>query len=157
MPTKLTSVVAAAATLLCFAGSCLAQGTLTLTFQGPPPGQQWQIGVYTNPATGMQFGPLTPQRLYLNGGGTDNGTCYLEIPEGSMRFGFNQFPLTSPTIPFTLLSFDAAEYFNFPPSDAHGSRLSMTDTNAPPYPSGAVSLDLYDGTIWLHNLSVTIP
>jgi hypothetical protein len=67
----------------------------------------------------MQFGPLTPQRLYLNGGGIpgypDNGTCYLENPEGSMQFGFHTFPPTSPLVPINLVSFDAAEYDSFGP------------------------------------------
>jgi hypothetical protein len=99
---------------------CQAQGTITIGFQGPPPGQEWQIGTYTDPASGVQFGPLTPQRLYLNGGGIsgypNNGTCYLELPEGSMRFGPNTFPPIGFVFPFNLISFDAAEYHNFPPS-----------------------------------------
>src|SRR5271167_2914201 len=79
-------------TLLCFvAPTCHGQGTMTITFQGAPPGEQIQIGAYTD-ASGMQFNPLTPQRLYLNGGGIpgypDNGTCYLENPDGSIQFSF---------------------------------------------------------------------
>lgn len=104
--------------LLGLATTCLGQGTMTITFQGPPPGTQWQIGVYTDPASGMQFGGLTPQTLYLNGGGIpgypDNGTCYLENLAGSMRFGPNTFPPTTPLVPFNLVSFDAAELISGP-------------------------------------------
>ncbi len=98
---------------------CLAQGTMTITFTGPPPGQHTQSGAnpYNDPS-GMQFGSLTPQSLYLNGGGIpgypNNGTTYLEIPAGSMRFGFNVFPPTQ-SYPFNLVSFDAAEYASFGP------------------------------------------
>ena len=60
----------------------------------------------------MEFGTLTPQSLYLSGGGIpgypDNGTGYLEIPAGSMRIGpTNTFPTSAP---FNLVSLDAAEY-----------------------------------------------
>jgi len=89
---------------------------MTITFQGPPPGTQWQIGVYTDPASGMQFGSLTPQQMVLNGGGIagypDNGTCYLEA--GSMRFGPDTFPPTIPLVPFNLISIDAAELISGP-------------------------------------------
>jgi hypothetical protein len=92
---------------------------MTVTFEGAARGTQTQFGAnpYTD-ASGMQFGSLTPQSLYLNGGGIpgypDNGTCYLEIPAGSMRFGYNTFPPGN-IVPFTLVSFDGAEYDNFGP------------------------------------------
>jgi len=93
---------------------CCAQGTITIGFQGPPPGVEWQVGGYNDSQSGMQFGTITPQSLYLNGGGIagypDNGTCYLETPEGSMSFGFNRFPPSNPIVPFNLVSFVAAEY-----------------------------------------------
>jgi hypothetical protein len=105
----------AALVLFCLSAHCHGQGTMTITFEGAARGTQSQVGAnpYTD-ASGMQFGSLTPQSLYLSGGGIpgypDNGTGYLEIPEGSMRFGFHTFPPTSPLVPINLLSFDAAEY-----------------------------------------------
>jgi hypothetical protein len=36
-------------------------------------------------------------------------------------------------------------------------KITMNDTNAPVIPAGAVSLDLYDGTFWLDNISVITP
>jgi len=101
--------------LLFLPAACMGQGTMTIGFQGPPPGVQTMRGAnpYTDAATGMQFGGLTPQSLLLNGGGIpgypDNGTCYLEIPAGSMRFGPNTFPPTGTAVPFNLLSIDAAD------------------------------------------------
>jgi hypothetical protein len=105
--------------LLSLAGDCLGQGTVTIGFQGAAPGEITMAGAnpYTDPASGMQFGSLTPQSLLLDGGGIagypDNGTCYLEVG-GDMRFGPNTFPPIGSLVPFTLLSFDAAELISGP-------------------------------------------
>jgi hypothetical protein len=98
-----------------------AQGTITFTFEGTPHGIETQFGA--NPystQSGMEFGPTTPQSLYLSGGGipgyADNGTGHLELPGGAMDFGYNASAGFFPLIPFDLLSFDAAEYHAFPGS-----------------------------------------
>jgi hypothetical protein len=105
-------VLLSALGLLGAAATSLAQGTMTFTFEGQPRGTEGQVSVYRE--AGMQFGNLTPQTDYLSGGGIpgypDNGTGYLEIPAGTLRFGFNAFPETFPLVLFNLLSFDAAEY-----------------------------------------------
>ena len=110
--------LASALALVGLSGHCLGQGTMTVTFEGQLRGTEQQIGVYSE--LGMQFGGLTPQSLWLSGGGIpgypDNGTGYLENPAGSMRFGFNTFPPTGSLTPVNFLSFDAAECHSFPPS-----------------------------------------
>jgi hypothetical protein len=88
--------------------------TLTVTFDGGQVGGHTQAGADPfSDVSGMQVGGLTPQSLYLTGGGIpgypDNGTSYLEIPAGGVRLGFNTFP-PGVAVPFSLLSFDAAEY-----------------------------------------------
>jgi hypothetical protein len=87
-------------------GECIGQGTLTLTFEGLPRGTQQNIGVYYG--SGVSIGPLGPGNVFLTGGGTpgfpDNGTGYLEIPDGNMGFWFTSGAY------FDLLSFDAARY-----------------------------------------------
>jgi hypothetical protein len=93
--------------------ACLAQGTMTFTFEGAPRGTQQSVGTYLE--SGVLFAPIAPGSLFLNGGGVpgyaDNGTAYLEIPDalpgqGGLTFGFTN---TFPSIYFNLLSFDAAE------------------------------------------------
>jgi hypothetical protein len=66
----------------------------------------------------MAFGPGS---VYISGGGIpgypDNGTGYLEMPDGNLsrlRFGYNVFPAGTP-VNFNLLSFDAAVYASLGP------------------------------------------
>ncbi|MGD0261371.1 MAG: hypothetical protein ABSD29_16275 [Verrucomicrobiota bacterium] len=119
--------------LFCLIAHCHGQGTTTIGFQGAAPGVQTMVGAnpYTDPASGMQFGSLTPESLLLNGGGIagypDNGTCYLEVG-GDMRFGPHTFPPTSPLIPFNLLSFDAAELISGPQTLTVVGYLPMAGT-----------------------------
>jgi hypothetical protein len=99
------TVVATLATM----GRCYSQGTLTFTFDVEPRGSQANVGTYTE--SGMYFGPIGPGNLLLSGGGIagypDNGTGYLEIPDGNMGCSFTQ--------DFNLVSFDAAEFDSFGP------------------------------------------
>jgi hypothetical protein len=123
-----TKVVAALMLLpLLLATPGKAQGTLTFTFDDAPPGTTYgPFGVYTN--QGMQFGmAYGPGSLYLSGGGIpgypDNGTGYLEIPDGipggngdtRFEFGFNAFYQVTRLVPFNLVSFDAAVFANLGP------------------------------------------
>jgi hypothetical protein len=101
-------VLAPALALLCLVAQCLAQGTMTFTFEGQPPGTQRQVGVYQ--AAGMQFDPIPMGALYLSGSGVpgypDNGTGYLFAPDNGLRFYYPSY--SAP--PFSLVSFDAARY-----------------------------------------------
>jgi hypothetical protein len=109
--TKGPSAVAA---MLVFPALCMAQGTLTFTFDGASRGTELVVGTYFE--SGARFSPIAPGNLLLNGGGIsgypDNDTSYLEVPDGypgsgGLTFGFtNAFP----SIYFNLVSFDAAEY-----------------------------------------------
>jgi len=82
---------------------------MTFTFEGVPRGTQRNVGTYSE--SGMSFTPVGPGNLLLSGGGIagypDNGTGYLEIPDGNMMFTFN--------MDFKLVSFDAAVYWNVAP------------------------------------------
>jgi hypothetical protein len=85
---------------------------MTFTFEGAPSGTRVNVGTYS--AAGMYFGPIGPGNLLLNGGGIagypDDGTGYLEVPDGNISFNF------SPNeIPFTLISLDAPRFANFAP------------------------------------------
>jgi hypothetical protein len=122
LPTGTCAITALVAlTLFCLAELCHGQGTMTFRFEGQPVGTSQQLGVYVE--SGMQFGmAYGPGSVYLSGGGIpgypDNGTGYLEIPDGNitrLRFGFNVFPQTFPASPFDLLSFDAASYWDLGP------------------------------------------
>ena len=86
---------------------CLGQGTLQITFDGPPsqaPGTQYGITNYFE--SGMSFTPLPGDELGRNGGGIpgypDNGTAYLQ--GGSLSFSFANGAL------FGLNSVDLAGY-----------------------------------------------
>ena len=63
----------------------------------------------------MSFGPIGPGNVLLSGGGIsgapDNGTGYLEIPDGNLSVSFTN----TPTRYFNLVSFDAAEFDGFGP------------------------------------------
>jgi hypothetical protein len=106
--------LAAFAAMLCAPAMCMAQGTLTFTFDGAPRGTEMIVGTYLE--SGVRFSPIAPGNLLLNGGGIsgypDNGTSYLEVPDGypgsgGLTFGFtNSFP----SVYFNLVSFDAADY-----------------------------------------------
>jgi hypothetical protein len=118
-PVKWFAVIAAA---LLAVAACPAQGTMTITFEGQPRGTTLgPIGIYIE--QGMQFGMnYGPGSLILSGGGVagypDNGTGYLEIPDGipggsgdtRFEFGFNAFYPTNSLFSFNLVSLDAAEY-----------------------------------------------
>jgi hypothetical protein len=65
----------------------------------------------------MQFTVLAPGQLYLSGGGIpgypDNGTGYLEVPDGGPGSGGLSFEPNQPfpaSFAFNLVSFTAAEY-----------------------------------------------
>jgi hypothetical protein len=117
-PTPRTATLLTMAVGAGFLATCLAQGTLMIRFEGEPPGTERILGGYAE--SGVQFATLTPQSLYLSGGGIpgypDNGTGYLEIPAGSMAFSLDHFPPSFPLALFDFLSFDAAEYDSSGPS-----------------------------------------
>jgi hypothetical protein len=97
-----------AACLACLAVECHSQGTMTLTFEGRPPGSVSQVGTYSE--AGISFVPIPIGSLYLSGGGVtgypDNGTGYLYAPDNGMWVSTaTPFPQ-----PFNLISFDAARY-----------------------------------------------
>lgn len=106
-------VCAAGWVLFCFLAQCQGQGTLQITFDGPPvqpPGTAKIVQEYDE--AGMSFTPI-PGSLYgfvrvgINpvGGRPDNGTAYLQAGLGStLRFSF-----TNGTY-FDLVSVDLAEY-----------------------------------------------
>jgi hypothetical protein len=100
---------------LCLSMRCWGQGTMQLRFEALPPGSSLTTGSYSE--SGMRFwNPYGPQPLVITGGGystePENGTGYLQVTPGAeLGFGFYTFPGT----PFSLISFDAAEYLtNFP-------------------------------------------
>src|SRR3954451_8450850 len=92
-----------------------AQGTMTLTFNGHPPGYATPIGSYIE--SGMQFGnPYGAENLIINGGclssSPENGTSYLQVSKDA-RLSFTFLSGRH----FDLFSFDAAEYdLGFPGS-----------------------------------------
>ena len=84
---------------------CPGQGTMTITFDGQPPGTIWGTSVYTE--SGMDFWPpYGPQSLVLVGtavsGFPDNGTAHLNVPTGG------DLAFTCPAAYFGFVSFDAA-------------------------------------------------
>jgi len=95
---------------VCLALHAWGQGTMQSMFEGRERGTADAVGIYTE--SGMRFwNSYGPQNLLLNGGGIDwspeNGTGFLQVPIGArLVFGFYTFPGT----PFSLLSFDAAEF-----------------------------------------------
>ena len=100
----------AALALCSLVAECCGQGTMTFNFEGQPRGTRSQLGAYTE--SGMAFAPpVGPGSLYHEGGGItgypDNGTGYLDFPDGNLTAAFVSFP---PTVYFNLVSFDAAEY-----------------------------------------------
>ncbi len=82
---------------------------MTFTFEGQPRGTRQNVGTYSE--AGMSFIPIAPGSLFLDGGGIpgypDNGTCFLEIPDGFPGVGGLSFTFTQD---FQLVSFQAAEY-----------------------------------------------
>jgi hypothetical protein len=98
---------------LALVSPAIAQGTMTFTFEGAPPGTELNVGVYYS--SGMYFGPIGPGNVLLSGPGrpgyATNGTGYLEIPDGNLAVLFTN----TPTRYFNLLSFDAAEFDGFGP------------------------------------------
>ena len=106
---RASALVAAA---LLFAGlvQCLAQGTMTIGFDGQPRGTFATAGAYHE--SGMRFwNPSGYHSLVLNGGGIspaypDNGTSYLQPSGGvgGLAFRFDSYA------EFGLVSFDLAEY-----------------------------------------------
>ena len=95
---------------VCLAGVCKGQGTLTINFNGHPPGYDTPLANYNE--AGLHFyNPDGPENLIQAGGGVasepDNGTSYLQVSAGA-KLGFNF--TTFPTTYFNLVSFDAAEY-----------------------------------------------
>jgi hypothetical protein len=93
---------------LCLALTCSAQGTMTFTFEGAPRGTTSFVGVYYE--AGMSFG-AAPGNVTLAGGGIpgypENGTGYLQAPDGNVDFFFTNSPTK---IYFNLLSLDLAAY-----------------------------------------------
>jgi len=87
---------------------CFGQGTMTVAFEGQPPGTFGTISAYSE--SGMQFwNPYGPQNLARVGSGLsgapDNGTAYLQVTTGArLAFRFTDFSL------FNLVSLDLAEY-----------------------------------------------
>ena len=105
--------VVLAASLYCFCSSASAQGTITANFNVLPPGQEGNVGIYYE--SGISFAPIGPGNVALAGPGLpnhpDNGTGFLEIPDGSLAVSFTN----SPTTYFNLVSFDGAEFSGFGP------------------------------------------
>ena len=88
---------------------------MTFTFEGAPRGTELDVGTYYESA--MRFAAIAPGRVLLSGGGIpgypDDGTGYLEIPDGYPGVGGLSFGPTNtfPTLaPFNLVSFDGAVY-----------------------------------------------
>ncbi|MGD0263016.1 MAG: hypothetical protein ABSD29_24895 [Verrucomicrobiota bacterium] len=81
---------------------------MTFTFEGAPRGTVQNVGVYYE--SGMSFG-AAPGNVVLNGGGIpgypDDGTGYLQMPDGNVDFFFTN---TLPTRYFNLVSLDLAAY-----------------------------------------------
>jgi hypothetical protein len=95
--------------------SAAAQGTLTFTFEGQAPGT---MSPFSDTPSGMRFHAAPFGSLYISGGGVspypDNGSGHLVLPgnpdpHGGLSFGFTN---TLPRVYFSLVSFDAAEYFD---------------------------------------------
>jgi hypothetical protein len=102
---------------LCLAlllGECLGQGSMTLTFEGQPKGTVLQTGPYYE--GGMEFRAIPFGALYLSGGGItgypDNGTGHLWVPSNGPGSGV-EFSSIGGTTLFNLVSFNAAEYYDF--------------------------------------------
>jgi hypothetical protein len=160
---------------------CNAQGTLTYTFEGTPRGLQRQYGVYKvgQMEFGMTYGPGS---VWLSGGGVagqpDNGTGYLEIPDGYnsiFTFGFNVIPFTGPLYLFDLVSFDAAPYGGYTGETlevvGHQERLmappmlvtNYITLNNPGFQTftldsrftGLFQVDVYNGSWCLDNLVIS--
>jgi hypothetical protein len=78
-------LLACALTLYCFVAHCLGQGTMTYTFEGQASGTERILGGYTE--SGMQFGTMTPQSLYLSGGASPatptTGPVILRFQQGA--------------------------------------------------------------------------
>ena len=99
------------ATLLLSSIGCEAQGSFTITFDGPPPqppGTGRIIQRYDE--GGMMFTPISGLIGFVRSGGgisffPENGTTYLQAPLGSTLM----IRLTSAS-PFDLISVDLAEY-----------------------------------------------
>jgi hypothetical protein len=106
---RLTCATFAGTLILLPLERCFSQGTLQITFDGPPSqprGTQYAVDEYDE--SGMSFQPLGLSSLLLrNGGGEssypDDGTAYLQV-EASMIFGFTDGRQ------FDLLAVDLAEF-----------------------------------------------
>ena len=94
--------------VFCLVGHCLGQGTVTITFEGPPaqpPGTYSVISRYSG--SGMLF---TAPYMLLEGsglaGGPDNGTTYLATLLNTT------LPVNSLSgAPFSMTSFDVAGFY----------------------------------------------
>jgi len=115
--TSRTGLTASAAlAFFCLAVGCLGQGTMTFTFEGQPSGTVSQ-GLAYYVESGMRFSVLAPGGIYLSGGGMpgypDDGTGYLESPDGSPGSGGLSFEPNQPfpaSFAFNLVSLDGAVY-----------------------------------------------
>lgn len=101
--------------MFCCFVHCFGQGTLQITFDGPPlqpPGTGAYIQQYSE--LGMSFTPLTSfgfARVGGGGGRPDNGTAYLQATLGdSLLFSFINGSV------FGLVSIDLAEYSTVVPN-----------------------------------------
>ena len=108
------SIALTLAGVLCLMAQGHGQGTMTIGFNGQAPGTYSILASYSE--SQFLFSPLSPGRLILSGGGIagypNNGTGYLEVPDGSLSF-FWDIPPGYDGLPsnfFNFLSFDAAEY-----------------------------------------------
>ena len=99
---------------LCLVGQCHGQGTMTITFNGQPPGTESLVTTYSE--SQFLFSPIGVRAFYIAGAGVpglpDNGTGFLDLPAGGVSF-FWDIPPGYDGLPsnfFNFLSFDAAEY-----------------------------------------------
>jgi hypothetical protein len=127
-------MLAPALALLYLAAHCHGQGTLTVTFDGQPPGSYTSpVGSYSE--SGVVFTGVQGNGLAFVGAGLsgypDNGTGYLQLPGGAgLTFSF------TPLRAFDLISFDAAESVAALPGPvsfrvvgyvSHGQGLTVTN------------------------------
>src|SRR5437899_1568863 len=98
--------------LLCVAAASHGQGTIRITFEGPPPqppGTDFAVTNYLE--SGMRFVPIPPSYDFGRSGSNqapywaDDGSTYLEAGFGnSLRFSFTN------GAPFGLVAVDLAEW-----------------------------------------------